>query len=115
MQTEPAKSNALRSADRVEQVVIYSRSAAPSIDLLDEASLERAALLASARGDIRLVFDATGFLDNDRQATEKSWRQLDPEVQRPAQATVHVLGVVDRLTLEGNGGFFDWRSQPVYW
>jgi len=209
--------DALRSADRFKQVVSFSCSTAPSIDLLDEASLERAALFASARGDIRLVFDATGFLHDDRQAPEKSWRQLDPawharafalnaigpalimkhvlpllprtgkavfatlsarvgsigdnrlggwysyraskaalhqlvrtaavelarrapdalcialhpgtvatplsapfvatglEVHTPAQAASHLLGVVDRLTLEGNGGFFDWRGQPVPW
>lgn len=209
--------DALRSTDRFEQVVSFSRSTAPSIDLLDEASLERAALFASARGDIRLVFDATGFLHDDRQAPEKSWRQLDLaglarafalnasgpamimkhvlpllprtgksvfatlsarvgsigdnrlggwyayraskaalnqlvrtaavelarrspealcialhpgtvatplsapfgktglEVHTSEQAAAHLLGVVDRLTAGGNGGFFDWRGQTVPW
>ena len=209
--------DALRSTDRFEQVVSFSRSTTPSIDLLDEATLERAALLASASGDIRLVFDATGFLHDDWQAPEKSWRQLDPaglarafalnaigpalimkhvlpllprkgkavfatlsarvgsigdnrrggwyayraskaalnqlvrtaavelarrapealcialhpgtvatplsapfaatglEVHTPVQAAAHLLEVVDRLTVEGNGGFFDWRGRPVPW
>ena len=209
--------DALRSTDRFEQVVSFSRSTTPSIDLLDEATLERAALLASASGDIRLVFDATGFLHDDWQAPEKSWRQLDPaglarafalnaigpalimkhvlpllprtgkavfatlsarvgsigdnrlggwyayraskaalnqlvrtaavelarrapdalcvalhpgtvatslsapfaatglEAHTPVQAAAHLLAVVDRLTVEGNGGFFDWRGQPVPW
>lgn len=209
--------DALRSADRFEQVVGFSRSTTPSIDLLNEASLERAALFASARGEIRLVIDATGFLHDNRHAPEKSWRQLDPtglarafavnaigpalimkhvlpllprngkavfatlsarvgsigdnrlggwyayraskaalnqlvrtaavelarrapeaicialhpgtvatplsapfattglEVHTPMQAAAHLLEVVDRLTVEGNGGFFDWRGHPVPW
>ncbi len=208
---------ALRSADRFEQVVSFSRTTAPSIDLLDEASLEGAASLASARGDVRLVIDATGFLHDDRQAPEKSWRQLDParlarafalnaigpalimkhmlprlprtgkavfatlsarvgsigenrlggwyayraskaalnqlvrtaavelarrapdalcialhpgtvatplsapfaatglEVHTPEQTAANILEVVDCLTAEASGGFFDWRGQPVPW
>jgi NAD(P)-dependent dehydrogenase (short-subunit alcohol dehydrogenase family) len=208
---------ALRSSDRFEQVVGFSRTTAPSIDLLDEASLERAASFASSKGDIRLVIDATGFLHDDRQAPEKSWRQIDPaflarafalnaigpalimkhmlprlprtgkavfatlsarvgsigdnrlggwyayraskaalnqlthtaavelarlapdalcialhpgtvatslsapfaatglEVHSPEQAAAHLLAVVDRLTANANGGFFDWRGQPVPW
>jgi NAD(P)-dependent dehydrogenase (short-subunit alcohol dehydrogenase family) len=68
---------ALRAADRFEHVVAFSRSTAPSIELQDEASLERAAAFAADRGDLRLVIDATGFLHDDRQMPEKSWRQLD--------------------------------------
>jgi NAD(P)-dependent dehydrogenase (short-subunit alcohol dehydrogenase family) len=67
----------LRSAGRFEQVVGFSRSSSPSIDLLDEASLERAAVSAAARGEIRLVIDATGFLHDELQGPEKSWRELD--------------------------------------
>jgi hypothetical protein len=68
---------AIRTAERFEHVVEFSRSASPSIDLLDEASLERAAAFAADKGDLRLVIDATGFLHDDRQGPEKSWRQLD--------------------------------------
>ena len=68
---------AIRAAERFEHVVEFSRSASPSIDLLDEASLERAAAFAADKGDLRLVIDATGFLHDDRQGPEKSWRQLD--------------------------------------
>ena len=208
---------ALQRANRFKQVVSFSRTTAPSIDLLDEASLERAASFASALGDIRLVIDATGFLHDERQAPEKSLRQLDPtalarafalnaigpalimkhvlprlpragkavfatlsarvgsigdnrlggwyayraskaalnqlvrtaaiemarrapdavcialhpgtvatslsapfaatglEIHTPEQAASDLLGVVDRLTAEANGGFFDWRGQPVPW
>ena len=68
---------ALRAADRFEHVVGFSRNTSPSIDLLDEASLERAAAFAASKGDLRLVIDATGFLHDDLQGPEKSWRQLD--------------------------------------
>jgi NAD(P)-dependent dehydrogenase (short-subunit alcohol dehydrogenase family) len=198
---------ALRSSDRFDDVVGFGRATTPSIDLLDEPSLERAALLASASGDIH----------DDRQGPEKTWRQLDAvglarafalnaigpalimkhvlprlpragkavfatlsarvgsigdnrlggwygyraskaalnqltrtaaielsrrapealcvalhpgtvatalsapfvgtghEVHTPEQAASHILEVVDGLTAEANGGFFDWQGQPVPW
>jgi hypothetical protein len=58
-------------------VVAFSRSTAPSIELLDEASLKRATTFAADQGELRLVIDATGFLHDNRQGPEKSWRQLD--------------------------------------
>jgi NAD(P)-dependent dehydrogenase (short-subunit alcohol dehydrogenase family) len=208
---------AIQAAERFEHVVAFSRSTSPSIDLLDEASLERAAAFAAARGELRLVIDATGFLHDDRQGPEKSWRQLDAvnltrsfalnaigpalimkhvlprlprsgkavfatlsarvgsigdnrlggwysyraskaalnqlvrtaavelarrspdalcialhpgtvatalsapfaatglEVHSPAAAARHLLAVVDQLSADANGGFFDWRGQPVPW
>jgi NAD(P)-dependent dehydrogenase (short-subunit alcohol dehydrogenase family) len=207
---------ALLRVDRFEQVVSFSRTTAPSIDLLDEATLASAASFASAKGDVRLAIDATGFLHDEGQAPEKSWRQLDPvglarafalnaigpalimkhvlprfprkgkavfatlsarvgsigdnrlggwygyraskaalnqlvrtaavelarrapdalcialhpgtvatslsapfatgsELHTPEQAAAHMLGVLDRLTAEANGGFFDWRGQSVPW
>jgi NAD(P)-dependent dehydrogenase (short-subunit alcohol dehydrogenase family) len=208
---------ALSSTDSFGHVVGFSRKSSPSIDLLDEASLERAATFAAEMGELRLVIDATGFLHDDRQGPEKSWRQLDagnlarsfalnaigpalimkhvlprlprsgksvfatlsarvgsigdnrlggwysyraskaalnqivrtaavelarqsPEgicialhpgtvatalsapfaaagldVHTPAEASRHLLAVVDELTVEANGGFFDWRGQPVPW
>ena len=69
--------DAIRAAGRFEHVIAFSRGTSPSIDLLDEASLERAAVFAAAKGKLRLVIDATGFLHDDRQGPEKSWRQLD--------------------------------------
>lgn len=68
---------AIRAAERFEHVVALSRNTPPSIDLLDEVSLARASAYAAAKGEIRLVIDATGFLQDDRQKPEKSWRQLD--------------------------------------
>ena len=209
--------DALRSAERFARVVGLSRSASPPIDLMDESSLERAAAFAAGQGELRLVIDATGFLHDERQAPEKSWRQLDAgnlarsfavnaigpalimkhvlpllprrgrsvfatlsarvgsigdnrlggwygyraskaalnqlvrtaavelarrspdalcvalhpgtvatrlsapfaanasDVRAPAQASRHLLAVVDALTAEANGGFFDWRGQSVPW
>ena len=68
---------AIRAAHRFEQVIEFSRSTSPSIDLLDESSIENAAAFAAELGELRLVIDATGFLHDDSQAPEKSWRQLD--------------------------------------
>ena len=68
---------ALGSVGRFGTVLGFSRNSSPAIDLMDEASLERAAALASQTGELRLVIDATGFLHDERQGPEKSWRQLD--------------------------------------
>ncbi len=208
---------ALRAAGDFEHVIAFSRRTSPSFDLMDEASLERAASFAAARGPLRLVIDATGFLHDERQSPEKSWRQLDAawlarsfainaigpalmmkhvlpllprsgkaifatlsarvgsigdnrlggwyayraskaalnqlvrsaavelarrspdalcialhpgtvatalsapfaatglEVHPPPVAARHLLAIVDRLTADANGGFFDWRGQPVPW
>ena len=208
---------ALSSIGNSRQVTGFSRKTIPQIDLLDEASLERAATYAAEMGALRLVIDATGFLHDDRQGPEKSWRQLDagnlarafalnaigpalimkhvlprlprtgkavfatlsarvgsigdnrlggwyayraskaalnqlvrtaavelarrtPEgicvalhpgtvatslsapfsgagldVHTPDEASRHLLAVIDKLTVAANGGFFDWRGQPVPW
>jgi len=209
--------DAVQAAGKFKRVVSFSRSTSPAIDLLDEGSLERAAAFAADAGELRVVIDATGFLHDDRQRPEKSWRQLDAanlarafalnaigpalimkhvlprlprsgksvfatlsarvgsigdnrlggwysyraskaalnqlvrtaavelgrrspnaicvalhpgtvatalsapfattglEVHPPTAAARHLLAVVDQLTAEANGGFFDWRGQPVPW
>jgi NAD(P)-dependent dehydrogenase (short-subunit alcohol dehydrogenase family) len=209
--------DALQAAGHFEQVIGLSRSTSPSIDLLDEPGLARAAAFVAARGEPRLVIDATGFLHDERQPPEKSWRQLDAanlarsfainaigpalimkhmlpllprsgkamfatlsarvgsigdnhlggwygyraskaalnqlmrtaavelarrspdalcialhpgtvatklsapfaatglEVHTPDAAARHLLSVIDRLESNGNGGFFDWRGEPVPW
>jgi NAD(P)-dependent dehydrogenase (short-subunit alcohol dehydrogenase family) len=208
---------AIRATERFAHVVAFSRSTVPAIDLLDEASLERAAAFAADRGELRLVIDATGFLHGEGHKPEKSWRQLDAgnlaqsfalnaigpalimkhvlpllprngkavvatlsarvgsigdnrlggwygyraskaalnqlvrtaavelarrapqaicaawhpgtvatalsapfqaaglEVHTPADAARHILAVLDQLTADANGGFFDWRGQTVPW
>ena len=37
------------------------------------------------------------------------------EVHPPMAAARHLLAVVNQLTAEANGGFFDWRGQTVPW
>lgn len=208
---------AVRHAGCFEHVIAFGRGTSPPIDLLVEASLERAAGFAADQGELRLVIDATGFLHDDRQAPEKTWRQLDAtnlarsfalnaigpalimkhvlprlprsgkavfatlsarvgsigdnrlggwysyraskaalnqlvrtaavelarrspdalcialhpgtvatalsapfaatglEVHSPGAAARHLLAVVDQLPADANGGFFDWRGQPVPW
>ena len=208
---------ALKSTDRFQHVAGFGRKTSPPIDLLDEASLERATTIAAELGDLRLVIDATGFLHDDRQGPEKTWRQIDagnlarsfalnatgpalimkhmlPRLPRsgkavfatlsarvgsigdnrlggwyayraskaalnqlvrtaavelarrspegicvalhpgtvattlsapfaptgynahtPAEAAHHMLTVVNKLSAEANGGFFDWRGEPVPW
>jgi NAD(P)-dependent dehydrogenase (short-subunit alcohol dehydrogenase family) len=207
----------LRASETFVHVVAFGRGTAPSIDLLDEASLERAAAFAADLGEPRLVIDATGFLHDDFQAPEKSLRQLNAvnlarsfalnaigpalimkhvlprlprsgkavfatlsarvgsigdnrlggwysyraskaalnqlvrtaavelarrspdalcialhpgtvatalsapfaasglELHTPAASARHLLAVVDQLTVDANGGFFDWLGQPVPW
>ena len=68
----------LRTSRRFSRVLGFSRSSTPAVDLLDEASLKRAAAFADAAGEVRLVIDATGFLHDETQGPEKTWRELDP-------------------------------------
>lgn len=96
---------ALREEGRFARVVGLSRRSAPPIDLLDEASLARAAAFAAAQGELRLVLDATGFLHDERQAPERSWQQLDAAMLArsfalnaigPALLMKHVLPLLPR-------------------
>lgn len=68
---------ALEDDGRYAQVLALGRRTSPAIDLLDEASLERAAEWGAGHGELRLVIDATGFLHDEQQGPEKSLRQLD--------------------------------------
>ena len=67
-------------ADLLEQsgheVLRFSRSTTPALDVLDEAGIQSAA--ASAGSGLGLVFDATGFLHDETFAPEKSLSRLDP-------------------------------------
>ena len=208
---------AIQASGKFKHLVSFSRSTSPAIDLLDEASLAHASAFAADLGELRLVIDATGFLHDDRQVPEKSWRQLDAanlarafalnaigpalimkhvlprlpksgksvfatlsarvgsigdnrlggwysyraskaalnqlvrtasielarrssdalcialhpgtvatplsapfaasglEVHTPVAAARHLLAAISQLTTNDNGGFFDWRGQPVPW
>jgi uncharacterized protein YbjT (DUF2867 family) len=84
-----ALAEALRKVETFAHVIALSRASAPAIDLLDEASLERAARFAADQGELRLVIDATGFLHDAQQQPEKTWRQrADHETRTAAAAQV---------------------------
>ena len=208
---------ALRAGSQYGHVIALGRHTTPALDLLDENSLAAAIAYAAGHGELRLLIDATGFLHDDRQGPEKSWRQLDAahmarsfalnaigpalmmkhalpllprsgrsvfatlsarvgsigdnrlggwysyraakaalnqlvrtasielarrapealclalhpgtvatslsapfatqglEVHTPAVAAQHLLSVLDQLGPEANGGFYDWRGQPIAW
>lgn len=58
-------------------VIGLSRTSAPSMDLLDEASIEAAARHVASRGQpLRFLFLATGFLHDDVHRPERSLRDL---------------------------------------
>lgn len=70
---------ALRQRDGFAQVLGFGRASDPALDLLDEASIEKAARhVAALPGELRLLFDASGFLHGGGFQPEKSWRDLDP-------------------------------------
>ena len=68
----------IRATQTSEHVVAFSRSTSPSIDLMDEGSLECASAFAADQGERGFMIDAKGFLHGDRQKPEMSWRQRDP-------------------------------------
>ena len=37
------------------------------------------------------------------------------EVHTPDVAARHLLSVIDQMGIEANGGFYDWRGQPIDW
>jgi NAD(P)-dependent dehydrogenase (short-subunit alcohol dehydrogenase family) len=97
--------NILRVGQGFDRVVCLSRSSKPAIDLLAESSLKEAAVLAASEGDLRIVFDATGFLHDESQYPERSWRELDPSKMArsfelnaigPALIMKHVLPLLPR-------------------
>jgi NAD(P)-dependent dehydrogenase (short-subunit alcohol dehydrogenase family) len=78
------------------QVMALSRHSEPSLDLLDEASIARAAQAVSKASNetgrpLRLVIDATGFLHGLGFEPEKALRQLDPAHMAHAYA-INAIG-----------------------
>jgi NAD(P)-dependent dehydrogenase (short-subunit alcohol dehydrogenase family) len=95
----------LRADQQFARVTSFSRSSTPGIDLLIESSLKDAAAFAAAAGDMRLIVDATGFLHDETQRPEKSWREIEPEQMArsfalnaigPALIMKHILPLVPR-------------------
>lgn len=72
---------ALLAADgRFAGVRGLHRHSTPALELTDEASIAAAARHVAAQpGTLRLVFDATGVLQDAIARPEKSWRELAPE------------------------------------
>lgn len=67
---------AAKSSGQFEKVSTFSR---PHLDIIDEASIVRAANQTMAESvPLRLVFVATGFLHSDIGMPEKSVKQLNP-------------------------------------
>lgn len=75
-----AMAEALRRDGRFSEVIGFSRASTPALELTDEASIAAAAAQVAQRATpLRLMFDATGVLQGQGAAPEKSWRQLDAQ------------------------------------
>ena len=86
-----ALSLAIGRSGRFAELLNLSRKSDPAIDLLNEDSLAVAARHAARLGDMRLVIDATGFLHDERQRPEKTWRDISPSTMTRAFA-VNAIG-----------------------
>ncbi|MEQ8482400.1 MAG: SDR family oxidoreductase [Hoeflea sp.] len=74
-----AMQQALTGSGNFAEVMGFSRRSHPALDLLDEASIERAARAAKDTGlELRLVVDTTGFLHGQGYGPEKSLSAIDP-------------------------------------
>ena len=83
----------LRDRPEFAEVVAAGRRSGVHLDLSDEGSIARVAAALQADGrPVRLVFDATGVLnDADGLQPEKSYRQIDPAMLARAFA-VNAIG-----------------------
>ena len=61
------------------RILPLGRRTDPPLDLTDEASIAAAAAHCAALGEVRLVFDATGYLHDAQHQPEKSWRALSAD------------------------------------
>ena len=75
-----ALADAIEATGAFERTVRLSRRSDPPLDLLDEATMERAAAsLREAGPPVRLVLNATGFLHGDGIMPEKALSRLTRE------------------------------------
>lgn len=82
----------LRASKHHEQVWGTSRDGPHVTDLADEASIAALAEQARLSGlDIRLVFDATGYLHGKQGGPEKSWSAIDPNAMAH-QFAINAIG-----------------------
>lgn len=128
----------LKDDARFADVVELSRSSDPPLDLTDEASIEAAAATLKARPEeIRLIVLATGFLHDEAQGPEKTWRHLDPDklarsfalnATGPALVLKHLLPLLPRkgrvvvgalsaragsIGENGLGGWYGYRASKA--
>ena len=69
----------VRASNAFAQVISTRRSGSPKLDLTDESDSAALAGIINATGlDLRLVFDATGYLHGPHGGPEKSWSAIDP-------------------------------------
>lgn len=72
--------DALKQSGTFAEVIGFSRTSEPLIDLLDEQTIINAAQTIKAKEmDLRLVFDATGFLHGRGLTPEKALTAITPE------------------------------------
>ena len=69
--------SALSDSNHFGSVIGFSRRGSFPIDFKDEVTIERAAETVAKVGKIRLAVDATGFLHDEHNYPEKSWRDLN--------------------------------------
>lgn len=87
-----AVAGALTQSGVFAKVIGYSRASDPDIDLLDEHTIIRAAkAVGTMEIDLRLVFDATGFLHGSGFRPEKTLAAITPEHMAHAFA-VNAIG-----------------------
>jgi NAD(P)-dependent dehydrogenase (short-subunit alcohol dehydrogenase family) len=69
----------LRASYAYAAVLTFGRASEPPLDLMDESSVAAAAAHVAAQPhDLRLVFDATGMLQDGAAGPERALRQIDP-------------------------------------
>ncbi|WP_018140517.1 SDR family NAD(P)-dependent oxidoreductase [Thioalkalivibrio sp. ALJ7] len=75
-----------------ERVVGLGRQSTPPVDLLDEASIEQAAIwLREQAKEWDLILDATGILTIDGNGPEKRLREIDPAIMAQSFA-INAIG-----------------------
>ncbi|WP_349357620.1 SDR family NAD(P)-dependent oxidoreductase [Stappia sp.] len=101
----------LEASGRFARLVGLSRASDPPLDLLEEASIERAAAHVRDLGDLRLVIDATGILSDAEMQPEKTLRQIDPRQMARAYA-INAIGPA--LLLKHFGRLFPRNGKSVF-
>ncbi len=68
----------VRASNAFAQMISTQRNGSPKLDITDESDIASLADIVDATGlDLRLVFDATGYLHGPDGGPEKSWSAID--------------------------------------